>query len=454
MFDTLHNKLESAFKSIRGRGVITEKDIQGAMKGVRMALLEADVNFKVAKEFCDRVAEKAVGEAVMKSLSPDQQIIKLVYEQLVLTMGGDAAEINLRVAPPAVILLAGLQGSGKTTTAAKLARFIREQLRKKPLLVSVDVYRPAAMDQLATLGKQLNLEVFPASPAEKPLLIAQRALQHASGHAFDVLILDTAGRLQIDNELMYELQLIAKNVKPHEILLVADAMTGQEAVNVAKGFDEALEITGLILTKLDGDARGGAALSMRAVTDRPIKFVGVGEKLDALEVFHPERMASRILGMGDVLTLIEKAAKEVDLEASAKLQKKMRKNEFSFQDFLEQLRTMKRMGSISSLASMIPGMGKLAKQIDPQEADRELKRIEAIILSMTPRERNNPGIINGSCRKRIAKGSGTTVEEVNRLLKQFVEMRKVMKKMSQLGPGNLLGLLGGRGGGLGNLIKN
>lgn len=450
MFDSLSTKLENAFKKIRGKGVLSEKDITATMKEVRMALLEADVNFKVAKEFCDRLGEKAVGEEVLKSLTPDQQIIKLVHEELIHTMGSESTELNLRVAPPAIIMLVGLQGSGKTTTVGKLGRYLKEELKKKALLVPADVYRPAAIEQLKTVGRQLSLDVFDSTADQDPLDIARQAEAYAKNHGFDVVILDTAGRLQIDQELMHELQEISDELQPHEILLVADAMTGQEAVNVAKGFDEALEIDGLILTKLDGDARGGAALSMKSVSGKPIKFIGVGEKLDALEVFHPDRMASRILGMGDVLSLIEKASKEVDLEQSLELQKKMKKNEFTFEDFLGQLNMMKKMGSISSLASMIPGMGKMMKQIDSEEADREMKRIEAIILSMTPHERKNPGVINGSRRKRIASGSGTQVQDVNRLLKQFTEMRKMMKKVSKMGMGGISKLLGG-GGGLGGL---
>lgn len=446
MFDTLHSKLESAFKLIRGRGSLTAKDIDAALKEVRMALLEADVNFRVAKDFCDRVAAKAQGADILKSLTPDQQVIKLVHEELVQMMGSQASELNLSVAPPAVIMLVGLQGSGKTTTCAKLARYLKIEMHRRPILVSVDVYRPAAIEQLHTLGKSLDLPVYDSDPKLEPLAIARAAENYARSHGFDTMLLDTAGRLQIDAELMAELREISLAIEPHEILLVADCMTGQEAVNVAKGFDEALELDGLILTKLDGDARGGAALSMRAVTGRPIKFIGVGEKPEALEVFHPDRMASRILGMGDVLSLIEKAVKEVSVEESLDLQKKIKKNEFSLEDFLNQLRTVKRMGSISSLAAMIPGMNKLAKHLDGEDAEREIKQIEAIILSMTAVERRNHAIINGSRRKRIARGSGTTVEAVNRLLKQFTEMRKMMSKISKMGIGGLLG--GGLGGGM------
>lgn len=439
MFDSLHSKLETAFNKIRGRGLLTQKDVETTMKEVRMALLEADVNFKVAKEFCERVSEQAQGEEVLRSLTPDQQVIKLVHEELVRTMGEEAAAINLQVAPPAIIMLIGLQGSGKTTTAGKLALLLRKEFKRTPLLVPADVYRPAAIDQLKTLAKQIDIAAFDTQPSQNPVDIAKQARSYALNHGLDCLILDTAGRLQIDEALMQELKSITAAIAPHEILLVADAMTGQEAVNVAQGFDKAVGITGLVLTKLDGDARGGAALSMRAVTGKPIKFIGIGEKLDALQIFHPERMASRILGMGDVLTLIEKAVKEVSIEDTLALQKKMRKNEFSLEDFLTQLRTIRRMGSISSLASLIPGVGKMMQQVNSDDAEKELKHIEAIVLSMTPEERRNHAILNGSRRKRIAKGSGTSVEEINRFLKQFLEMKKMMQKVSKMGLGGLMG---------------
>lgn len=445
MFSTLQEKLEGAFRKIRGRSRLTKDDIEAALKEVRMALLEADVNFKVAKDLCAKVAEKAQGEEVAKSLTPDQQVIKFVHEELVAAMGAEAAELNLRVAPPAIIMMAGLQGSGKTTTAGKLARLLRDEYKRRPLLVPCDVYRPAAIEQLKTLGEKLGIAVYPSTTEQDPVQLSKDALEHARGHGFDTMIIDTAGRLQIDTELMDELAEISDAVQPHEILLVADGMTGQEAVTIAKGFDEALEIDGLILTKLDGDARGGAALSMRAVTGKPIKFIGVGEKLDALEVFHPQRMASRILGMGDVMTLIEKASKEVTIEDSLALQQKFKKNEFSFEDFLGQMRMMRRMGSFGSLMQMIPGLGKIAKDIDSDKAEKEMKRVEAIILSMTPLERRNQGIINGSRRRRIARGSGTSVEEVNRLLKQFLEMKKVMGKISKMGLGGMMGMLRGSG---------
>jgi len=455
VFDSLQTKLEGALKRIRGKTVLSKDDIDATMKDVRMALLEADVNFKVAKTFCAEVGEAALGEGVQKSLTPDQQVIKIVHEQLARTMGDGAALLNLNAAPPVVLMLVGLQGSGKTTTAAKLARLLRDEHKRRPMLVPADVYRPAAIEQLKTLGRQLEVEVFDSSADRDPVEIAQSAKSEAGNRGFDTVILDTAGRLQIDQQMMEELKRIAAATEPQEILLVADAMTGQEAVNVAQGFHAALQIDGLILTKLDGDARGGAALSMRAVTGRPIKFIGTGEKLDGLETFHPERMASRILGMGDMLSLIEKATKEIDYKESLELHQKLRKNEFTLEDFLSQMRQIKRMGSISSLMGMIPGMGKIMKQMGEDTAEGEMKRIEAIILSMTPEERRRHDMINGSRRKRIAQGSGTRVQDVNELLKQFVEMRKIMSKISKLGMGGLAQMMGGRGmAQLGKRMKN
>jgi signal recognition particle subunit SRP54 len=450
MFDFLHSKIEGAINKIRGRGVLNATDVEAVMKEVRTALLEADVNFKVAKDFCARVTEKAVGDEVLKSLTPDQHIIKLVHDELKSVMGNELAELNLRTAPPVIIMLAGLQGAGKTTTAAKLARLLKETYKRSPLLVPADVYRPAAIEQLKTLGKNLSIPVFDSQPTDKPVDIAIRARDYATKNVCDVVIIDTAGRLQIDTQLMDELRQINAAVMPTEILLVADAMTGQEAVNVAQGFDQTLSLTGLILTKLDGDARGGAALSMRAVTGKPIKFIGSGEKSDALEPFHPDRMAQRILGMGDVLTLIEKAVEQVSVEDSERLEKKLKKDQFTFEDFLDQMRMIKKMGSISSLMGMIPGLNKLAKQVDPEKQEKEFAKIEAIILSMTAQERRDHEILNGSRRRRIALGSGTKVEDVNKLIKQFIEMRKVMKQMMKMGPGALGGLFGG-GGGLGGL---
>jgi len=452
MFDFLHDRIDGALKKIRGRGNLSAADVEATLKEVRTALLEGDVNFKVAKDLCAKVTEQAVGEKILKSLSPDQQIIKLVHDELAATMGGEAAELNLRAAPPVIILLVGLQGSGKTTTASKLARLVRDTYKRSPLLVPADVYRPAAIQQLKTLGAALSVPVFDTQPTNKPVDIAIRARNFAQKQMLDVMIIDTAGRLQIDSELMAELKNILAAVMPTEILLVADAMTGQEDVNVAQGFDEALSLTGLILTKLDGDARGGAALSMRAVTGKPIKYVGLGERSDALEQFHPERMASRILGMGDVMTLIEKASQQVTESDAEDLERKLSKGEFSFEDFLSQMKMIRKMGSISSLMSMIPGLNKLAKQVDPDKQEKEFKRLETIILSMTRDERRNHEIINGSRRKRIAKGSGTTVEEVNRLIKQFMEMRKVMKQLMKMGPSALGGMLGGGMRGLGGMF--
>lgn len=433
MFSNLSDKLDLAFKKIRGRASLSEKDVQEAMRAVRMALLEADVNYKVTKDFCDRVAAKATGEAILKSLKPDQQVIKIVHEELKQTLGEQAADLNLTGTPPQVIMLVGLQGSGKTTSCGKLAVYLKKEQKRNPYLVPADVYRPAAIDQLKTIGKQIGVPVFDSNTEQNPVDIAKLALEEARLRGHDVMILDTAGRLQIDEKLMQELHDIKNAIQPTEILLVGDAMTGQEAVNVAEGFNKQLEISGLILTKLDGDARGGAALSMLSVTGKPIKFIGLGEKLNALEVFHPDRLASRILGMGDVLSLVEKASKQVSEAEALKMHKKLRKNELTLADFLKQLRMMKKMGSISSLMGMIPGMGKLAKQIDPQETEKELKKTEAIILSMTPKERFNPAVINGSRRKRIANGSGTKVNDVNKLLKSFTEMKKMMKKLNQGG---------------------
>jgi len=449
MFDSLSEKLESVFKKLRGQGVMTEDNIKDALREVRLALLEADVNFKVVKDFVECVRTKAIGVEVLQSLSPGQQIIRIVHDELIAVMGGEGDNLlNLAAKPPVAIMMVGLQGAGKTTTCGKLGRHLKG-LKRRPLLVPADVYRPAAIEQLKTVGKQLGLEVFNSLPDQKPVDICSAAMRFAELNGYDTVILDTAGRHQIDDFLMGELAEIKAVTQPLEILFVADAMTGQEAVNVAGGFNERLEITGVVLTKLDGDAKGGAALSIKAVTGKPIKFVGLGEKLDALEVFHPDRLVSRILGMGDVLTLVEKAQSIFDEKETAKLQQKLKKNQFDLEDFLAQLQQIKKMGSLESIMGMIPGMGKMMKQMKgAQPSENEMKRIEAIIRSMTPAERANHSIINGSRRLRIAKGSGTTVPEINQLLKRFTEAQKVVKQLQKLGPKGLLKGMGGLGKGM------
>ena len=444
MFDSLSDKLDQIFKKLRGQGVMTEENIKDALREVRLVLLEADVNFKVVKDFIGRVKERAVGSQVLQSLSPGQQVIKIVNDELVTLMGGgEDNSLNLAVKPPVAIMLVGLQGSGKTTSCGKLARYLKAQ-RRKPLLVPADVYRPAAIDQLKTLGSQLSIDVYDSRADQDPVDICREALRFAANSGFDTVLFDTAGRLQIDEVLMEELVRIKDTVEPEEILLVADAMTGQEAVNVATGFDSRLDLTGVILTKLDGDAKGGAALSIKAVTGKPVKFVGLGEKLDALEVFHADRLVSRILGMGDVLTLIEKAEATFDKGEAEKLQKKLKKNQFDLEDFRSQLQQMKKMGSLESIMGLVPGMGKLMKQVEgAQPSEKDLKRVEAIIDSMTREERANPSILNGSRRLRIAKGSGTIVQEVNQLLKRFAEALKIVKQLQKMGPKGLLKGMGG-----------
>jgi signal recognition particle subunit SRP54 len=449
MFDSLSEKLESVFKKLRGQGVMTEENIKDALREVRLALLEADVNFKVVKDFVESVRIKAIGVEVLQSLSPGQQIIRIVHDELVAIMGGGSDNLlDLAAKPPVAIMMVGLQGAGKTTTCGKLGRHLKG-LKRRPLLVPADVYRPAAIEQLKIIGGQLGLEVFNSSPDQKPVDICTAAMRFAELNGYDTVILDTAGRHQIDDYLMSELAEIKTATQPLEILFVADAMTGQEAVNVAGGFNERLEITGVVLTKLDGDAKGGAALSIKAVTGKPIKFVGLGEKLDALEVFHPDRLVSRILGMGDVLTLVEKAQSIFDEKETARLQQKLKKNQFDLEDFLAQLQQIKKLGSLESIMGMIPGMGKMMKQMKgAQPSEKEMKRIEAIIRSMTPGERANHSIINGSRRLRIAKGSGTTVPEINQLLKRFTEAQKVVKQLQKLGPKGLLKGMGGLGKGM------
>ncbi|HEY6873716.1 MAG TPA: signal recognition particle protein [Geobacteraceae bacterium] len=446
MFDSLSDKLDIVFKKLRGQGVMTEENIKDALREVRLVLLEADVNFRVVKDFVEKVRERAVGSQVLQSLSPGQQVIRIVHDELVALMGGgEDNSLNLAAKPPVAIMMVGLQGSGKTTTCGKLARLLRGQ-RRRPLLVPADVYRPAAIEQLKTLGRQLSIEVYDSRADQDPVDICRDALKYAALSGFDTVLFDTAGRLQIDDYLMTELVRIKEEVAPREILFVADAMTGQEAVNVAGGFDERLDITGVVLTKLDGDAKGGAALSIKAVTGKPVKFVGLGEKLDAIEVFHADRLVSRILGMGDVLTLVEKAQSVFDEKEAAKLQQKLKKSQFDLEDFRNQLQQIKKMGSLESIMGMIPGMGKMMKQMQgAQPSEKEMKRIEAIISSMTPRERADHAIINGSRRLRIAKGSGTTVQEVNQLLKRFTEAQRMMKQLQKLGP---KGLLKGMGKGM------
>ncbi len=449
MFESLSDKLDLVFKKLRGQGVMTEANVGDALREVRLVLLEADVNFKVVKDFIERVRTRAIGSQVLQSLTPGQQVIKIVHEELVSIMGGGEDNgLDLAAKPPVAIMLVGLQGAGKTTTCGKLAKYLKGQ-RRRPLLVPADVYRPAAIEQLMSLGRQLSLEVFDAKGEREPVAICRAAMKYAELSGFDTVILDTAGRLQIDEVLMDELARIREAVRPREILLVADAMTGQEAVNVASGFDERLAITGVVLTKLDGDAKGGAALSIRAVTGKPVKFAGLGEKLDALEVFHADRLVSRILGMGDVLTLIEKAQSTFDAGEAARLQEKLKKNQFDLEDFRNQLQQLKKLGSMESIMGMIPGMGKALKQLQGgQPSEKDLQRIEAIIGSMTRAERADHTIINGSRRLRIARGSGTTVQEINLLLKRFSEAQKLMKQLQKLGPKGLMKGLGGMGKGL------
>ena len=433
MFETLTDKLDLTFKRLRGQGKISEKNIDEALREVRLALLEADVHFKVVKGFLESVKTKALGQEVLLSLTPDQQFVKIVREELTSLLGGSQQELDLRGTPPLVIMLVGLQGSGKTTTLAKLALFLQREKKRKPYLVSADVYRPAAMEQLKILGGDLGIPVHDSRPEKPPLQICQEAFEEARKQFHDFLLVDTAGRLHVDEELMRELKAIKELLKPHQILLIADAMTGQDAVNQAEGFNKWLDFTGIVLTKMDGDARGGAALSMRQIVGKPILFSGVGEKLDALEPFHPERLASRILGMGDVLSLIEKAQQAYKEKAGEQLEKLAKKNQFSLEDFQAQLQQLKKMGSIGELLDLVPGARKLTQKADLGQAEKELKRVEAIINSMTLQERRNPAILNGSRRRRIAQGSGTTVTEINRLIKQFLEMKKMMQRFNKMG---------------------
>ncbi|OQA01779.1 MAG: Signal recognition particle protein [Bacteroidetes bacterium ADurb.Bin408] len=439
MFENLSDKLERAFKVLKGQGKITEINVAETLKEVRKALLDADVNYKIAKTFTDQVKEKALGQQVLTAISPGQLMVKIVYDELIQLMGGEKTDINIKI-NPSIILLSGLQGSGKTTFAAKLANHLKTKKNKRPLLVACDVYRPAAVNQLQVLGEQIEVPVFVQEGSTDPVGIAKKGIVHAKENNYDIVIIDTAGRLAIDEQMMQEITAIKTSVNPHETLFVVDAMTGQDAVNTAKAFNDRLNFDGVVLTKLDGDTRGGAALSIKAVVDKPIKFVGIGEKMDAIDVFHPERMADRILGMGDIRSLVEKAQEQFDIEESKALQRKIAQNKFDFNDFLNQLQQIKKMGNVKDLVSMIPGMGKALKDIDIE--DDAFKSIEAIIRSMTPAERSDPSILTGSRRKRIALGSGNDIQEVNKLIKQFEDTRKMMRMMTKSGPKNMMRAMG------------
>jgi len=443
VFDNLSSRLQDIFSKLKSRGKLTEKDVDVAMREVRLALLEADVNYKVVKDFIAKVKERSIGVEVLESLTPAQQVIKIVNEELTALMGSTESKLSFAPRPPTVIMLVGLQGSGKTTTAAKLAHHLRSTGRR-PFLIGADVYRPAAIDQLKTLADENNIPFYSDDPKMPPLTIARAGIKAANQNGSDIVIIDTAGRLHIDEQMMHELEEIKAELKPHQILLVVDAMTGQDAVNVAQSFREKLDFDGIVMTKLDGDARGGAALSVKAVTGKPIKLVSVGEKMDSLEPFHPDRMASRILGMGDILTLIERAQATVDEKKAREMEEKLRKAEFTFEDFLGQMEQMQQMGPINQLIKMIPGMGKLPKDI--QVSDKDMARIKAIIQSMTSDERRNPNLINGSRRERIARGSGTDTHEVNQLLKQFNQTKKMLKQFGSM-QGKMKMPKGGFGGG-------
>lgn len=433
MFESLSENLSKVFSKLKGKGVLGEDDVNSAMREVRIALLEADVALPVAKDFINKVKEKAVGQEVVKSVSPAQMVIKIVHDNLKEMLGHDASEINLKTTPPAVVMMVGLQGSGKTTSSGKLGYFLKEKQKKKILLASLDIYRPAAQQQLAVIANQTGIKSVDIIEGQKPLEITERALKQAKQESYDVLILDTAGRLHIDDELMKELQQVKKLANPVETILVADSLTGQDAVNIASSFNEKVGVTGIILTRIDGDGRGGAALSMKAVTGCPIKFLGVGEKISEFEVFHPDRIASRILDMGDVVSLVERAVENVDMEEAKRLEKKIKKGKFDLNDLAKQLKTMRKMGGIGGMMSMLPGIGKIKKQMgDAQIDERILIRQESIIYSMTKAERINPKIINGSRKKRIAIGSGVEVQDVNRLLKQYKQMAMVMKKIGRM----------------------
>ncbi len=438
MFETLSDRLQAIFDKVTRRGVLSEADVNAALREVRLALLEADVNYKVVKSFITRVRERAVGQESLRSLTPAQQVITIVYEELVRTLG-EPGRLDLSGSPPHVIMLVGLQGSGKTTTAAKLALKLRRE-GHRPLMIAADTYRPAAVEQLEILGKQIQIPVYSEGTAAAPPDICERGVQHARQRGYTVVIMDTAGRLHIDEAMMAELEAIRDRTRPKEVLLVVDAMTGQDAVRVADEFNRRIGLTGIILTKVDGDARGGAAISVREVTGVPIKYLGVGEKLDALETFYPDRLASRILGMGDVMTLLEKAEQELDRQKALEAEKRLLEGTFTLEDFLEQLQELKKLGPLSQILEMLPGFQQVARQLPAEMTDKQLKRIEAIIYSMTPEERRNPRIINASRKRRIARGSGTTVEEVNQLLRQFRQMQQLMKQLRKgRFPGNLFG---------------
>ncbi|WP_261132788.1 signal recognition particle protein [Bacillus sp. Marseille-Q3570] len=442
-FEGLADRLQQTLQKVRGKGKVTEADVKVMMREVRLALLEADVNFKVVKQFVAKVKERAIGQEVLESLTPGQQVVKVVNEELTALMGGEQSKLAVASKPPTVVMMVGLQGAGKTTTTGKLANHLRKKNNRKPLLVAADVYRPAAINQLQTLGKQLSMPVFDLGTDTSPVEIAKQGIAKAKEEHHDYVIIDTAGRLHIDEDLMDELTQIKELANPDEILLVVDAMTGQDAVNVADSFNDQLGLTGVVLTKLDGDTRGGAALSIRSVTETPIKFVGMGEKLDALEPFHPERMASRILGMGDVLSLIEKAQTNVDEKKAKELEEKMRTMSFTFDDFLEQLTQVRSMGPLDELLGMLPGSGQMKQLKNVKVDEKQLNHVEAIIQSMTKGEKQQPETINASRKKRIAKGSGRSVQEVNRLLKQFEDMKKMMKQMSNMQKGKKKGGMGG-----------
>lgn len=438
MFENLSDKLDRAFKLLKGHGHITEINVAETLKDVRKALLDADVSYKIAKQFTEEVKETALGQNVLTSISPGQLMVKIVHDKLTELMGGEKTDLNLK-GSPAIILIAGLQGSGKTTFTAKLAHYLKTKKGKNPLLVAGDVYRPAAIEQLKVLGQQVGVEVYTEDGSKEPVKIAKNAINFAKDKGWNVVIIDTAGRLAIDEEMMNEIAAIKKAVNPQETLFVVDSMTGQDAVNTAKTFNDRLDYDGVVLTKLDGDTRGGAALTVRAVVSKPIKFVGIGEKMDALDVFHPNRMADRILGMGDIVSLVEKAQEQFDEEESRKLQRKIAKDQFNFNDFISQIKQIKKMGNVKDLMGMIPGMGKALKDVEID--DNSFKGIEAIIFSMTPYERENPAVINGNRRKRIALGSGTDIQDVNRLLKQFDETRKMMKMVAGGGPRNMMKMM-------------